>query len=131
VLRLEDDWVWDSWVADDGDLFHLYFLKAPRALGDPALRHTSATVGHATSRDLRTWDYLGQCLGPAETGFDDLAVWTGSVVAAEGRWWMFYTAISTAGHHVFDQRIGAAVSDDLHNWRRVGDQPTLHVDRRW
>jgi beta-fructofuranosidase len=131
VLRLEDDWVWDSWVADDGDLFHLYFLQAPRALGDPSRRHTSATVGHATSRDLVTWDYLGQCLGPAETGFDDLAVWTGSVVAAQGRWWMFYTAISTAGHHVFDQRVGAAVSDDLHHWERVGDQPALHVDRRW
>jgi beta-fructofuranosidase len=131
VLRLEEYWVWDSWVADDGDLYHLYFLHAPRSLGDPGLRHVNATVGHATSRDLVTWDYLGQCLGPADTGFDDLAIWTGSVVRAEGRWWMFYTAISTAGHHIFDQRVGAAVSDDLHRWRRVSDQPTLPVDRRW
>ena len=131
MLRLADEWVWDSWVADDGDLFHLYFLKAPRALGDPALRHTSATVGHATSRDLVSWEYLGQCLGPAETGFDDRAVWTGSVLAAQGRWWMFYTALSTSGEHAFAQRIGAAVSDDLHHWERVGDQPVLRVDRRW
>ena len=44
---------------------------------------------------------------------------------------MFYTVISSAGHHIFDQRIGAVVSDDLHHWRRVSDQPTLTVDRRW
>jgi beta-fructofuranosidase len=135
VLRLEDHWVWDSWVADDGELYHLFFLQAPRALGDPGLRHVHATVGHATSRDLVGWDYLGQCLGPAETGFDDLGIWTGSVVRADAdgryQWWMFYTAISTAGHHVYDQRVGAAVSDDLHTWRRVSDQPTLQVDGQW
>jgi beta-fructofuranosidase len=131
VLRLDEHWVWDSWVADDGDAYHLYFLQAPRSLGDPARRHVHATVGHATSTDLVSWEYHGQCLGPAETGFDDLAIWTGSVVRADDRWWMFYTAISTAGHHIFDQRVGAAVSDDLHSWRRVGGQPALLADRRW
>jgi beta-fructofuranosidase len=131
VLRLDDLWVWDSWVADDGDLYHLFFLQAPRALGDMATRHVHARVGHATSRDLVDWEYHGECLGPAETGFDDLAIWTGSVLRAEGRWWMFYTALSTAGHHIYDQRIGSAVSDDLFTWRRTGDQPVLHVDRSW
>ncbi len=32
VLALRDDWVWDSWVADDGENYHLFFLTAPRAL---------------------------------------------------------------------------------------------------
>jgi beta-fructofuranosidase len=131
MLRLDDLWVWDSWVADDGDLFHLFFLQAPRALGDPGLRHTAATVGHATSRDLVEWDHLGQCLGPAQAGFDDLAVWTGSVVHDGDRWRMFYTAISTAGHHLYDQRVGCAVSDDLHRWTRVSDEPVVGVDGRW
>lgn len=131
MLRLDDLWVWDSWVADDGDLYHLFFLQAPRSLGDPAKRHTAARVGHATSRDLVTWDYLGECLGPAETGFDDLAIWTGSVVRDGDRWRMFYTAISTAGHHVYDQRVGSAVSDDLHHWTRVSHEPSLRVDGTW
>jgi beta-fructofuranosidase len=131
VLRLDDQWIWDSWVADDGELYHLFFLQAPRSLGDPGLRHVHARVGHATSRDLMTWEYLGECLGPAEAGFDDLGVWTGSVVRGPDRWWMFYTAISTAGHHIYDQRIGAAVSDDLHTWHRVSEQPALQVDGRW
>ena len=33
MLRLEHDWVWDSWVADDGERYHLFFLKAPRCTG--------------------------------------------------------------------------------------------------
>jgi beta-fructofuranosidase len=50
--------VWDSWVADHGELYHVFFLKASRALGDPALRHTAATVDQAlsTSRGLGTAD---------------------------------------------------------------------------
>ncbi len=131
MLRLDDLWVWDSWVADDGDLYHLFFLQAPRSIGDMSQRHVHARVGHATSRDLVDWEYHGECLGPAETGFDDLAIWTGSVLRAQGRWWMFYTALSSAGHHIYDQRIGSAVSDDLFTWHRTGDQPVLHVDRTW
>jgi beta-fructofuranosidase len=29
VLRLDEAWIWDSWIDDDGELFHLFFLKAP------------------------------------------------------------------------------------------------------
>ncbi len=77
MLRLEDYYIWDSWMADDGDLYHLYFLQAPHSLGTPALRHLNATVGHATSADLVNWDYLGECFGPAESGWDDLAKFLG------------------------------------------------------
>jgi len=52
VLTLADRWVWDSWVADDVDDYHLFYLQAPRVLGDAGLRHVNATVGHARSRDL-------------------------------------------------------------------------------
>ena len=41
MLRLEDAWIWDSWIADDGERYHLFFLKAPRALEDPRLRKLS------------------------------------------------------------------------------------------
>jgi beta-fructofuranosidase len=134
VLRLDDQWIWDSWVVDDGDLYHLFFLKAPRALGSPEKRHVNATVGHATSRDLITWEYLGECFGLATASngaFDNLAIWTGSVVRDHHQWWMFYTAISTAGHHIFDQRIGSVVSDDLHHWKGVGADPVVLADSCW
>ena len=64
MLRLPDQWIWDSWVADDGERFHLYFLQAPRALGDPTLRHAAARIGHATSFHLVDWTYHGVALGP-------------------------------------------------------------------
>jgi alditol oxidase len=133
VLRLPGDWVWDSWIADDGDLYHLFFLHAPRALVDPGLRHTAATVGHATSADLRQWEHVGEALGPGPEGaWDDLAVWTGSVARGDdGVWRMYYTALSSRGHGVRDQRIGLAESDDLMTWRRAGDRPLLEADPRW
>lgn len=133
MLRLPDDWVWDSWVADDGETYHLYFLKAPRALEDPSRRHARAVIGHATSTDLVDWTDRGTALLPSEGGWDDLALWTGSTVRADdGTWRMFYTALNThRGHVLRDQRVGVVESDDLHHWRRTTDAPALSADGRW
>jgi beta-fructofuranosidase len=133
VLSLPDRWIWDSWTADDGERFHLFFLQAPSALGDPALRHEAATIGHATSSDLAHWEIHDDALGAGPDGFDDLAVWTGSVTRADdGTWRLYYTGLSTAGHGVRDQRLGLAVSDDLFAWRRAGGgRPLLEADPRW
>ncbi len=132
MLRLDDRWVWDSWIADDGEHFHLFYLQAPTALGDPGLRHAAATVGHARSRDLVDWEVLPDALGPDPDGWDDLAIWTGSVARGDdGVWRMYYTAINTRGHGLRDQRVGVVESDDLVTWRRVRDTPLLEVDTRW
>jgi beta-fructofuranosidase len=133
VLRLPDHWMWDSWIADDGERYHLFFLKAPRSLGDAGLRHTAAIVGHATSTDLTRWEVQEDALVPAPGRWDDLALWTGSIVRGDdGVWRFFYTALSTTpGHGTRDQRIGLAESDDLATWRRVGDRPLLVPDPRW
>jgi beta-fructofuranosidase len=133
VLRLEDHWIWDSWVADDGDVHHLFFLKAPCALGDPFLRHTAATIGHATSPDLVEWELHEDALLPDARAWDDLAVWTGSVVRPPGGdWHLFYTGLSTSpGHGIRDQRIGLARSADLRRWERVGGRPLVDPDPRW
>jgi beta-fructofuranosidase len=132
MLRLPDDWVWDSWIADDGEFYHLYFLKAPRALLNPDLRHSRATIGHASSPDLTNWTYHGDALLPDPSGWDDLALWTGSVIRGDdGVYRMYYTAINTRGHELKDQGIGLAESHDLHSWRRVTDHPVVHADRRW
>jgi beta-fructofuranosidase len=48
----------------------------------------------------------------------------------DGVWRMFYTALSTRGRGLPDQRIGVAESDDLLTWRR-SDRPLLEVDNRW
>ena len=132
MLVSETHWIWDSWVADDGEHWHLFFLKAPRSLGDPGLRHLAATVGHARSTDLVDWELLPDALGPTEGSWDDVSIWTGSTVRGDdGVWRMFYTATSSRGYGVRDQRIGLAESDDLVTWRKVGSSPLLAADPRW
>jgi len=132
VLRLADDWVWDSWTADDGEWFHLFFLKAPRALGDLTRRHTHASVGHATSTDLTHWTLQPDALAAAAGGWDDLAIWTGSVVRGDdGVWRLFYSGLSQSlGYATRDQRIGVAVSDDLTTWTRASERPVVAPDPR-
>jgi beta-fructofuranosidase len=132
VLRLPDHWVWDSWHAHDGAQIHLFFLRASRALLDPDRRHHRASIGHATSQDLRRWKLEPDALVHSDPpAWDDRALWTGSVARqADGLWRMFYTGISHAEQGRV-QRIGSAVSDDLITWTRSGDDPLLEADPRW
>jgi beta-fructofuranosidase len=131
TLRLADHWVWDSWLAEDGPDYHLFFLRASRALHEPFRRHRRASIGHAVSTDLRSWQLLPDALVHADApAWDDLATWTGSVVRGPDRVWrLFYTGLSHADRG-FVQRIGVAHSDDLVTWRRA-DQPVLEADARW
>ncbi len=129
ALRLPNHWLWDFWFASDGADVHLFHLQAPRSLGDPERRHRHATIGHAVSRDLRTWEVLEPALGPGPTGaFDDLATWTGCVVPVAGGWRMYYTGISTVDDGA-RQRVGAARSADLTTWEREGE--LCAADVRW
>jgi beta-fructofuranosidase len=109
----------------------VYYLQAPRRLGDPRLRHHNASIGHAVSADLRSWTVLPDALRPGPEGaWDDLATWTGSVISRDGRWYMLYTGISRADRGLI-QRIGLAVSDDLITWHKHPGNPVLEADGRW
>jgi beta-fructofuranosidase len=121
ALALHDHWVWDSWYAHDGERWHAYFLKAPKSIGDPDLRHMNVSQGHAVSDDLTNWKYLGTCFAPSGgPSWDDKTTWTGSVVKdTDGLWHLFYTGASAAEDALY-QRIGHATSADMHNWDRVG-----------
>lgn len=135
-LDLEHAWVWDFWVVDDPSAaehtehLHAFFLHAPRALGDPDLRHQHARVGHAVSRDLTGWRVLGDALVPQPApAYDDQATWTGSTVHHDGSWWMFTSGITRAtGPRV--QAIGVSRSADLLDWTRVPGT-VMDLDRRW
>ena len=132
MLHLPAAWVWDFWLADDGDHYHLFFLKASRALIDPDKRHWRATIGHATSVDLTHWTEQQDALVPADgPSFDDLATWTGSIVKdPTGQWRMFYTGVNRDSSGLI-QRIGTARSSDLVVWERHEPALVLEPDRRW
>lgn len=121
-FSLPAHWVWDFWIADDGDLFHLYYLHAPTSLGHESLRHRNARIGHATSPDLRTWTDLGPVLGPGGPGdVDETATWTGSVVRDDdGVWRMFYTGSRFLAPDAMPniETVAVATSTDLHTWTK-------------
>ena len=128
MIALEDKWIWDTWYVRDGDGWHAYFLQADNSLPDPELRHWNVSIGHAVSRDLTNWRHLGTCLKPSEgPAFDDFTTWTGSTLRGDdSQWHLFYTG-STRAEAGLKQRIGHAISDDLHTWQRVGDGPALDI----
>jgi beta-fructofuranosidase len=128
-LKLDDDWIWDVWLAVDGEDYHAYYLRAPRSLGDPELRHRQVSIGHAVSRDLREWEVLPDALQPAriEGVWDDYTTWTGSVIKHEGLWYMLYTGGNRA-ENALVQRIGLAQSRDLIHWERYSENPVIHHD---
>ena len=132
MLRLPDHWVWDSWLADDGERYHLFFLRASRALLDPDRRHRRASLGHAVSTDLRHWTLRADALVAADAPApDDRAIWTGCVVRPPGcPWHMFYTGLSEVDG-VFVQTTCLATSDDLDVWTRHPANPVLRADPRW
>jgi Glycosyl hydrolases family 32 N-terminal domain len=133
VLILPDAWAWDFWTAADGERLHLFYLNAPRDLGDPELRHRSAGVGHAVTADLRTWELLPEALTAGDPrGPDDLAIWTGCVVrpAPDAPWYLFYTGATDAGGEIV-QSTCLATSPDLATWTRDPANPVLGADPRW
>ncbi|WP_138944958.1 glycosyl hydrolase family 32 [Plantibacter sp. M259] len=136
MLTVDDSWVWDFWLADDGERFHAFYLQAPTDLGDERRRHRAARIGHAVSSDLSSWEVLP---GPVfETGapgdFDETATWTGNVVCGDdGLWRMFYTGSRFLGEEpgmANIETVGVAVSTDLMTWeKRPG--PITSADSRW
>lgn len=132
MFKLPEAWVWDFWTVDDGEQYHLFFLYASRALRDPHARHYRASVGHAVSSDLVSWERVTDALVRSDApAFDDLATWTGSVVRhPDGRWFMFYTGSSLNSSGANVQSIGYAVSTDLYVWDKAPG-PVLSADPRW
>ena len=133
-FNLSDHWVWDFWLADDGERHHLFYLHAPKSLGNPDLRHRNARIGHASSVDLHDWTDHGRAFeaGAAES-FDGSATWTGSVVRGpDGLWRMFYTGsrFLSPDSNANIETVGVVTSTDLFTWtKQIG--PICAADPQW
>ena len=122
AFDLPDHWVWDFWFADDGKQHHMFYLHAPKSLGNPDLRHRNARIGHATSNDLKTWINHGQVFDAGMPGsFDGSATWTGSVIRGPDRLWRLYYTGSrflSPDSNANIETIGLATSSDLFSWEK-------------
>ena len=131
MYRPTDRFVWDFWLARNAGVWHLFHLQAPRSL-DPDQRHWEASVGHATSTDLRSWGSQPTVVTAGPPGsWDDTAIWTGSIHRYDSRWWlMAYTGITREDGRIVE-RIGLAWSTDLYSWTKDPANPVLVSDPRW
>ena len=107
MFSLEGRWINDAWYHEADDAVHMYFLTRTEGGTD------GLDIGHAVSRDLVNWEYLGLALRHGAPGsWDDKNLATGSVIRRGGRYWMAFTG-HKVGEPLFVQRVGMAVSDDL------------------
>jgi len=131
MLELKDKWIWDFWLCQQANKHHIFYLQAPRSLGDERLRHHNASIGHACSADLINWEILPDALGPGTVGeWDDLATWTGCTFLKDGQWYLFYTGVNQAEKGLI-QRIGVALSSDLIHWEKAAGNPVIEADPGW
>lgn len=80
-----------------------------------------ANFGHAVSEDLLHWEVLEPVLPVRPGTWENTHVWAPHVFWHEGQYWMFYTGVNENAC----QAISAACSNDLHNWKRVSDEPLI------
>lgn len=115
----QDKYSWDYWFARNGDIYHAFYLQYP-INADQAYRHTCQTVGHAVSKDLRSWVEQPTALIAIDKTWNDVGIATGSTVFKDGKWWIIFTGKSTN-----NGGMGLAYSDDLFTWVKYGNEPII------
>ncbi|MCU0644492.1 MAG: hypothetical protein MUC94_09535 [bacterium] len=103
----------------DGD-FHLFHIAGTPGVSC-CLPGNEIWFGHAKTKNFQQWETLGPCFFIDPEGWDHGHVFAPFVVENDGTYWMFYTGCKMDN----TQRIGAAISKDLHHWERVGKNPVI------
>ena len=110
-----------------GDLYYVWYSKGAQASG------YDASVWYATSPAGKNWTEKGEALARGAVGsWDEQSVFTPNILAAEGRYWLFYTAVPkpfiNKGPQTTKTAVGMAVSDSPDGpWKRLGSNPVLKV----
>lgn len=118
--------LWDCWTVKVNNSYHIFYLQADNSM-HPDERHDHASVGHAVSRDFIIWKQIRDAIHKGPKGhWDDLSIWTGSIIKHDGQYYFFYTGRSKKEPLI--QRIGLATSYDLLKWRKSKDNPIKSLE---
>jgi beta-fructofuranosidase len=126
----KDKLLWDSWFFEREGAVHAFYLQA-RPSTNPDEKHERwVTIGHAVSNNFRDWSECATALEPGSgKAWDSLALWTGSVIEKDRKYYMFYTGRNSDPGKMWIQKIGLAVSNDLDRWKKSRRNPILKADK--
>ena len=111
----------------EGGLFHLFYIR--HNILAPHLDSTEVDFGHAVSQDLESWAHLEPVLRARPGKWDDLHVWSPTIIRGNGVYYMYYTGVTIPpGQSHLYQRTGVATSTDLMSWERY-DEPVFDANR--
>jgi hypothetical protein len=118
----EGEYVKDYYVFLDGDTFHLFYnvgnAGKVQQWFEPG---NEKAFGHATSKDLKTWQHHPRILDAIPQSWEGMVVSAPSIILHDGLYYMFYTG--------FDDRVpgkqtvGLATSKNLFEWKRHPGNP--------
>jgi hypothetical protein len=110
-----------------GNLYYVWYSRGPQAHG------YDATIWYATSPDGHVWTEQGEALVRGPRGsWDEQSVFTPNILVAEGKYWLFYTAVpkpfTNSGNKVTKTAIGVAVADTADGpWQKLDGNPVLQA----
>ena len=122
----EGEYVKDHYVFREGDTFHLFYNVGNAGKTQQWFEAgNEKAFGHATSKDLKTWEHHPRVLEAVPSSWEGMVVSAPSIIKHNGTYHMFYTG--------FDDRIpgkqsiGVAMSKDLFNWERHPGNPVYEA----
>ncbi|HEC30804.1 MAG TPA: hypothetical protein ENI66_02210 [Candidatus Yonathbacteria bacterium] len=125
--------IWDTWFLKTNKVCHAFYLQSKNKDAYQEFKLAHISIGHAISSDgLKNWKELAPALLPSwRDTWDNLSLWSGSVIEKGGLNYLFYTGRSKNSGRRWVRKIGLATSQDLMSWRRHEGNPILEVDGRY
>ena len=115
-----------------GSLYFVWYTKVRNETG--VFRYPSGysgTVWYAASEDGVTWSEQGQAIDKGGAGeFDENGLFTPGILAAGGRYYLFYTAVAAPMSAETPTAIGIAVAESPHGpWTKFSGNPVFRHTR--
>ena len=122
----EGEYVKDYYVFREGDTYHLFYNVGTAAeVQNWEQPGNEKAFGHATSKDLKTWEHHPRILEAVPGTWEGEVVSAPSIIKHDDTYYLFYTGFDDRVHG--KQSIGLATSKDLFNWERHPGNPVYEA----